>query len=76
MIGSKALVVRSEVPAKRKRRTSWEIIKEMWQTLWWWGNASDGSATRMSIDEYGHTNVDGTRRSQRIANRQNLIEGN
>ena len=59
---SKALVVPGR--PKRKRRSGWQILKDMWDNLWIWGH---DSRERLTIDQFGHTEVDGTRRSQRIA---------
>jgi hypothetical protein len=49
----------------------------MWDSLWMWGNVSEESRKQLTIDQFGHTNVDGTRRSQRLAARsgnQKLIQ--
>ena len=74
---SKALVVHSPTSAKRKRRTGWKILTDMWDSLWMWGNVSEESRKQLTIDQFGHTNVDGNRRSQRLAARsgnQKLIQ--
>jgi len=60
---------------KRKRRSGWKILKDMWDGLWIWGNIPEESRKGLDIDQFGRTEVDGTRRSLRIANKdQNLIK--
>ena len=52
----------------------------MWDGLWFWGNIPEESRKELDIEQFGHKEVDGTRRSQRIAHsvgrkHQNLIKG-
>ena len=47
----------------------------MWDGLWIWGNILEESHKGLDIDQFGRTEVDGMRRSLRIANKdQNLIK--
>jgi hypothetical protein len=74
---SQALVVINPTEQKSKRRSSWQILIDMWDGMWLWGSMSDESRRKLSIEQFGYTKVDGARRSQRIASKvaqRNLIK--